>query len=805
MSPLRWHDGCFAGGLVATKIILYVSALLIAVAVGCGEPPSSTDYSAAFPIARERKVRPRPRPDTPMRPLTPAAAAPPAAAAAPPELQLAPNVSVDARVLIITADGSDAAFDAIHETLAFLGTPFDVLDATAGAALTPAMLADGDHGRYQAIFLDVGDLSVNGASAFSNDEWSTLAAYEARFGVRRVAVYAFPNSAYGLVGAGGSIDATKSPIQVRCSAAGAAALVGLNCANAVTIDAGWAYPARAAAGANTTPLLSDAAGNVYAAVTTSSDGREALALTFAQAPTAFHTLQLGYGLVSWATRGLFVGERHAYLSAQIDDLFLASTLYPETGATYRMTDKDMQQLADWQSARRAHPLVSGLRLAWVANLEGSRGVAADPLTAKAVALGPAFSWISHTWDHADMNNMSYADAYAEFTRNDQSIRSLGLNPYTIQNLVTPGISGLDNPNVMQAAHDVGIRQLVSDTSVDGQDNPSPNAGLWNSRVPEILMIPRFPTDLDYDASLPSEWINADNDRDGGSNTFEQIVAAESRVLAGHLLRGANDPWMFHQANTRNYGGGRSLLTDLLGATIDRYLASATLPIVSPNMDELATRVIDRMRLDASGVTATIGPGDSITVHVANAARVPVTGLCTADAEIYGDQRIAYLDLAAGGSTTLSFAGCNAGGTTGTGGTGGGAAGTSGRGGAAGNGNTAGSGGTTGGAGTDGAGGRGGSNVGAAGSGSLAGSGGTTGRAGNGGGGGTNGAISGEAGARGEAGATGGDSATGAGGEGGSSKTPEPSGCDCAVTPRGPGSALACILIAGVALLRRRRH
>src|SRR5262245_17430134 len=160
--------------------MLYVFALLFGFSVGCGESPS-TDYSAAFPIARERKARPRPRPDRLMRPLTPAAVAPPAA---PPELQLAPNVSVDARVLIITADGSDAAFDAIHETLAFLGTPFDVLDATAGAALTPATLADGDHGRYQAIFLDVGDLSVNGASAFSNDEWSTLAAYEARFGVR---------------------------------------------------------------------------------------------------------------------------------------------------------------------------------------------------------------------------------------------------------------------------------------------------------------------------------------------------------------------------------------------------------------------------------------------------------------------------------------------------------------------------------------------------------------------------------------------------------------------------------------------
>ena len=42
------------------------------------------------------------------------------------------NASVDARVLIITADGTDAAFEAIQNTLGYLGTPYDVLNATTG-------------------------------------------------------------------------------------------------------------------------------------------------------------------------------------------------------------------------------------------------------------------------------------------------------------------------------------------------------------------------------------------------------------------------------------------------------------------------------------------------------------------------------------------------------------------------------------------------------------------------------------------------------------------------------------------------
>jgi uncharacterized protein (TIGR03382 family) len=687
-----------------------------------------------------------------MRPLAPALSA----KTAPPQaLQLAPGVSIDARALIITADGSDAAFDAIESALAFLGTPHDVLNATSGPPLTAATLAAGDHGKYQAIFVDLGDLSVGGASAFTSEEWSTLAAYEARFGVRRVAVYAYPTSDYGLVSKGGSVNPETSPIALTCSAAGAAVFVGTNCGNPVIVDEGWAYPA-AASSAQTVPLLADGAGNVFAAVTTYPDGREALVLTFAQAPHVFHTLQLAYGLVHWATRGLFLGERHAYLSAQIDDLFLASNIYPGTGTTYRMTGADMQALADWQRARCTNPLTQGLRLAWAANMWGARNGTADPLTAKAVELGPTFEWMSHTWDHADLTNMSYADAYTEFALNDQAFRNLGLQPYATGNLVTPMITGLRNPNAMQAAYDVGVRQLVSDTSVDGQDNPSPNAGRHNAFVPGILEIPRFPTDLDYDVSLPSEWIAATFGREGRNEDYDEIIARESRVLAGHLLRGANDPWMFHQANARDFGGGRSLLGDLLGATLDLYLAHATFPIVSPTMDELAVRVADRMRLDAAGVVATIEPGDRLTVKVANAARIPITGLCTPGAETYGGQKISYLDLAAGESKTLSLADCNDGGGTGTGGSGGGGAG-----------------GTTGTAGTGGAGGAGGTGTGgdgatggggAGGGGDVVGTGGVTGGTGTGGttgGAGTGGTGSGATGA-----GAGGNSATGAGGDNG---------------------------------------
>ena len=123
-----------------------------------------------------------------------------------------------------------------------------------------------------------------------------------------------------------------------------------------------------AADSATTPLLVDASGNVYAATRKYPDGREALALTFGQAPTYVSYLELAYGLVSWATRGLFVGERHVYAMPQIDDLFLSSAIY--TGGVYRITDADMQAFADWQTATRANPLTAGFRAAWAVQRRG---------------------------------------------------------------------------------------------------------------------------------------------------------------------------------------------------------------------------------------------------------------------------------------------------------------------------------------------------------------------------------------------------------------------------------------------------
>jgi len=656
--------------------------------IGCGDPAFSLSGSGG--VARDQVAR---GPVAPRRfVIVPQTSVDTTAATVEPWATIAfpADVSLDARLLIITADGTDPAFTAIVEGLQYLGTPFDVLNATTDPALTADRLATGNRGHYYGIFLDRGNLSTGTASAFSTAEWGVLTDYEARFQVRRVALYAYPEAIYGLAPVGSPIDTTMGPLSLHCTASGAAVFADTNCISGITVVGAYAYPSMAT-GSTTVPVLVDGVGNILGATFTDAFAREYLALTFAQSPSLVHSLSLIHDLVRWVTRGVFLGERHVYLTSQIDDLFLASDLYPYcsdcvdggtdgappggsapvstigdggtvAGLTYRITELDLQALADWQAATRANPLTADLRFDWALNGFGSS--ASDPLTIRARALGATFKWISHTWDHALLDNISYTNALAEFTRNDTLVSALGLQPYDIRSLVTPSISGLDNPDAINAAFDAGIRFMVGDTSVAGWNNPTPNAGIYSSFQPQVLIIPRRPTNLFYNVSTPDKWQaeynNIYRSYWGRDLSYSEVLDVESNILLQDLLRGANDPWMFHQANTRNYASGQSLITDLHDSLLAKYAAASKVPVVSDTMDVLGNRVAMRMTYDRSQAAGVIGPGAQITVSVVNAASVPVTGLCTPTAETYAGDTIAYLDLPAGGAATFPLGNCNAG-------------------------------------------------------------------------------------------------------------------------------------------------
>jgi hypothetical protein len=376
--------------------------------------------------------------------------------------------------------------------------------------------------------------------------------------------------------------------------------------------------------------------------------------------------------VNWVTRGLFLGERHIYLGAQVDDLFLPDEIWtpstpcgtdPEaTGAEYRITGGDLSAVVAWQGQIQARPTSQAIRLDMAFNGGGiSEAPQPDTLLSAATAAQSQFKWINHTYNHALLTSVDYATASAEIGDNNSFATTLGLNDYSPANLVTPEISGLFNAQAMQAAYDRGVRYVVSDTSHPEQGTPTPNGGTYNQLQPGILMIPRRPNNLFYNVSQPAEWAAEYNCLYhafwGRDLTYDEILEKESDMLLRYLLLGEIYPWMFHQPNLRAYDGTHTLLGDLVDRTLAKYDQLLALPIQSPTMDELGRRVADRMRYDQAGVTASIVPGQSITLHAQQATSIPVTGLCVNGSENYGGQQIADLALQAGQSVSLSLSGC----------------------------------------------------------------------------------------------------------------------------------------------------
>jgi hypothetical protein len=582
-------------------------------------------------------------------------------------------VTLDARLLVLSADGHEPGLGAITQTLDYLGTPYTVWIVTARpGGLTAAALSSGTRGFYQGVLLATGDLaySPDGGttwqSALSSAEWTTLRDYERRFAVREVSWYTFPSPSNGLTFVS-IVDTSTTPVDAFFTAAGSSIFQYLNTANPLRIQQAYTYLAHPL-DANTTPLLVDGAGNTLGAwMRVTPDGRETLALTFDGSQYLVHTLALSYGLVNWVTKGLFLGERRVYLDAQVDDIFIESDLWG--GGVYRLTGDDLRTVVTWQARLEMQPVTRDLKLHMAFNGEGTSGLDNDTLTPTAKALRGAFKWISHTFDHETLDNVDWTTMWNELAQNHRVAKDMRftdpkLGAYTILNLVTPEISGLSNPAAMQAAWDFGVRYVVSDTSRPGMNNPSPNAGIWNALQPGILEIPRYPTNLFYNVSTPGEWVAEYNFIYGATGlfpppagwgrdlTYAEILDFESDILLRDLLRGDANPWMFHQANLRAYDGLHSLLGDLLDLALAKYTRISAVPIQSPTMDVLGQKFAARMAYNAAGVTATIEPGVSITITAQKAAVVPVTGLVTRTSELYAGQYIGYVSVGAGQSVRI---------------------------------------------------------------------------------------------------------------------------------------------------------
>ena len=674
-----------------TSTLAVAGGLLAAAATPAfGATGAAVPTTATTSTGHTDTVQLRPGPLTPTLPTgplpvtggTPAPAATKVAA-------LPAGATVDLKVLVISTTGTEVELPAVTKTLDYLGTPYTVYNATATPnGLTPDKLANGTHALYSGVILTDGALGVTGAQ-LSATEITTLTSFESTFGIRQVTWYTFPSAYYGFAGSPGSVNTDVTPLPATYTPAGASVFSYANSGQPLPISKAFTYLAQPATDGASTPLLTDAAGNALALVHTyaSEGNRQNLALTFDSNENLTHNLVLGYGLVNWVNGGLYLGERHSYLQPQPDDILLASgdSTWPAGTLcttsvddpllpTFRMAGTDLQKAVDWQKTVQANPVSAQVALEWPFNGDGATSSPSDTLTPAVKTLQGNFKWISHTFDHENLDAITSAAAVSELTQNNTAAATLGLTAFNTSRLITPDVSGLDNPLFLQAALDNGVRFLVSDTSIKGPpasvkrsgDNPSPNAGRYNPNQSAILEVPRHPTNLYFNVTTPAEWLAEDNclyptGANGHVGTYAQLLDRESEVLLGYLLRGDMDPLMFHQPNVAAYDGTHSLLSDLLDATLTKYKQYETLPILSPALDEVGKKMAARMSYNAAGVTSSFVPNQSVTLTATHSTVVPVSGLTprapvppSVTTETYGGQPISYVTLTANVPVTIQY-------------------------------------------------------------------------------------------------------------------------------------------------------
>jgi hypothetical protein len=615
-------------------------------------------------------------------------------------------VELELRVLVVATGSAeeDPGRALIEETLENMGVPFDVLDARSEALTADVLAVSAERGRYNGIILTEAEaLSANGTTALSAEEIATLHEYERDFGVRESVLSGFPatNAALGVDFGLDEVTAfTELEARWTGRAGGTEIFEYVNTENPLEVhDFSFTATVRDdGIGPVVEPLLVDAENpdQVLISALSYEDGREVLLSTLAAADFLLQSRLIAYEMVNFATSGLFIGARHAYLSIHNDDLFLADALwdaenqreFPENTATYRWGADEVPLVAAAQQAfRAAHPLAPNVTIELAFNGVGS-DLQGDPLTQAIVAHGADFGFINHTFEALQMDwlcggfggcvRTDAQTATEEIQNNAQRWADLGLpNPERgLLALLTDSHSGLEdrlgtddtsddipfpegfNPALGDAAQALGIRMLAGDTSRPNQTSIQ--------RIPghELVLLPRHPTAVFYNVTTPAEleseynYIFHDSYLEAGEDpcdipealcetrTYDEIMDEEAALALDHILASQPFPHYFHQSNLHVYDeAGNILQFDWLERVVSLYEEQLNLPLQSPLFHELvdvAWNTVLARELAPTGVLDTAT--GSVTLSASGPLSVEVTGI--AGGSDYGGQSIARVAVSA---------------------------------------------------------------------------------------------------------------------------------------------------------------
>lgn len=592
------------------------------------------------------------------------------------------------RQLVIATDTDDYQLPGWQTILDQIGTPYDILFARREALSTHTLVRSDGVGRYNAILLTSNALWYqNGAgqyvSSLSRAEWETLWGYERTFHVRQAALNAAPGQGtedyYLRPRSEGAVGAT--PMPATLTSIGTKVFDRLNPAIQVPISQTYLYRTRISSYSDAQPLLM-LDSDVIGVLSTAPDGRERAALTFILNPTATATNLLGYGLVRWATGGVFLGEERHWLNVDVDDWFNASVNGSSSKLTgaFRLSGPEAVATSQQQTElRRRYPHAAGFTLNLAYNggridpsapAQLSAKGTPDALTSYSKVLRRDFRWINHTLTHPQMNFTPYSKSYQEIRDNLVAAALIGL-PVPVAVLKPPEYSGLGvydphhhyvyvptaplqapgpvtdfglkaaNKALLKAASDLGVKYVVGDMSFHSERPSSFNGGIYLPVQPDLLLVPTWPTSIAFEATTPAEqvsWYNSlygvnSTTQHGGRNFgYDEFVDAEAELALSHVISGSAYAHTLHQSNLHQYAPGKSLLFDWLNALMNKYSAYYQVPLKNPDWLSLATYVRDRtehFKALASGLEAVWDRvTNSVTCRPAADTPLFVTGLTT---------------------------------------------------------------------------------------------------------------------------------------------------------------------------------
>lgn len=419
---------------------------------------------------------------------------------------------------------------------------------------------------------------------------------------------------------------------------------------------------------------------------------------------------LQHAAVHWMTRGLFSGKRKVHLSPQIDDMQIPTALFYPAGTKFKINTSDLDAHVSWQAQVNTHlPAGSDFRLEMGHNGNGNLidatdtpegKVKCDPARAVVFTMPPAtplefkkplgsgannwpdalqtygwssactdlgnftawfrnpdnlnaFSHVSHTFSHEELNNATYADALRETQFNQAWMKQVGIDQaarFSPNALIPPAITGVKNGDAIRAWADSGIKFIVGDNTRPTLRNAKSKYWPLATTVETngydgVWIVPRYTTTIYFNCDQPEcilkEW-KVIAGRDG---SFADLLD-DARITNAHYIMSLSaDPFMFHQANMRqtdmpvttvgSQTGKMSLVMSWIETITQELTRLTNWPITSLKHDDLGQYFLDRMTLDACQPTATFvlsDDGNSVTQIVVGAAKdsnkcsvpVPVT-------------------------------------------------------------------------------------------------------------------------------------------------------------------------------------